>query len=131
MSKITVGEFGNGRYSNVMAELYRDSQRLLGFSEQQAHVTATRLGIDIGRLASGSADVSFGKSVNKDGYRTVKEVCSLKLPNSWAMSIAVICNGLDSLRKQGLDAIENSVNEQLMDYVNNACKVFTSEEVAS
>jgi len=130
MSKINIGEFGNGRYSNVMAELFRDSQRLLGFSPEQAHVTATRLGIDIGRLSSGSADVTFGKSVNKDGYRTVKEVCSLKLPNSWAMSVAVICNGLDNLRKQGLDPVENSVNEQILEFVNNATKVFAAEPVA-
>ena len=118
--KINLGDFGNGRYSPVMKELYQDTQRLLGFSKEQAHVTSARLGIDLGRLSSGSASVTFGKTTNKDGMRTVREVCSLKMPNSWALSVAVICNGLDGLRKQGLECVENTIANTLLEFVNSA-----------
>lgn len=120
---IVIGDFGNGRYRNLGLEMYADTQRLLGFSKEQAHVTAHRLMIDIGRLGAAKADVKIGGTVNKDGYRTCREVASLKLPNSWAMSINVICVGLDTLRKQGLEVIEVSVSTQLLDFVNAASKV--------
>jgi len=119
---VSIGEFGHGRYSATMAELYRDSQRLLGFSKGQAHVTASRLGIDLGRLSAGKVDVTLGKSVSKDGQRTLKETCSVKAPNSWAMSIGYICVALDALRKQGLEPVENTVNNSLMEFVNDAVK---------
>jgi hypothetical protein len=125
--KPAIGEFGHGRYSATMAELFRDSQRLLGFSEAQAHVTASRLGIDLGRLSSGKVDVTLGKSVSKDGQRTLKETCSVKAPNSWAMSIGYICVALDALRKQGLEPVENTVNNSLMEFVNDAAKKLISE----
>lgn len=120
MSKNTLGEFGNGRYSPVMSELYRDTQRLLGFSKEQAHVTSERLGIDLGRLSAAKAEITYGKKVDKDGYRTVREAAKAKLPNSWALSIAVICTGLDTLRAEGLDAVENSVSKELLEFVNSA-----------
>jgi hypothetical protein len=120
---VDLGNFGNGRYSPVMSELYQDTQRLLGFSKEQAHVTSARLGIDLGRLTSGQVrpeDIRLGAKTNKDGMRTVREVCSLKMPNSWALSIAVICNGLDNLRKQGLEVVECSVKDTLLEFVNDA-----------
>lgn len=119
-AKTVLGNFGNGRYSPVMGELYKDCQRLLGFSKQQAHVTAARLGIDLGRMSSVQAKVSIGQKLSKDGYRTVKEVASLKMPDSWAMSAAVICNGLDELRKQGLVCTENSAHDMLLKPINEA-----------
>lgn len=119
-SIVELGNFGNGRYSPVMSELYGDTQRLLGFNKHQAHVTSARLGIDLGRLGAGKAAVTFGKTTNKDGYRTVREVCSVKLPNSWALSVAVVCNGLDTLRKQGLQVVENTIHDSLLEYVNEA-----------
>jgi hypothetical protein len=123
MEKIEIGQFGKGRYSGVMGELYKGTIRLLGFSTLQAHATATRIGIDLGRLqASTDVKVGLSKKINKDGYRTVKEACSAKLPNSWAMSIMVITNGLDELRKQGLEVVENTVQTQLIEFVNNAAK---------
>jgi hypothetical protein len=120
--QVKLGEFGNGRYSPVMRELFGDTKRLLGFSDSQAHATAARLGIDLGRLTSGEARVNYGKTVSKDGYRTVREACSVKMPNSWALSIAVICNGLDDLRKQGLEVGENTIKDNLMEFVSNAAE---------
>lgn len=123
--KVELGNFGNGRYSPVMAELFSDTQRLLGFSKPQAHAVAARLGIDLGRLGAAviSADnIRIGKTVSKDGYRTVAEVAKIKMPNSWALSVAAICNGLDTLRKQGLEVVECSVNSALLEFVNEAAQ---------
>lgn len=116
------GDFGKGRYSPVMDELYSDSIRLLGLSEPQAHACAARLGIDLGRLSSAQIKgITYSKTTNKEGWRTVREICnSVKIPNSWAMSVAIICNGLTQLKKQGLDNIENSVNKDILEFINNA-----------
>ena len=117
---IEVGAFGNGRYSPVMSELYRDTQRLLGLTKEQAHTVSERLGIDLGRLATAKAEITYGKKVDKDGYRTVREVAKIKMPNSWALSIAVICTGLDQLRNEGLEVIDNTLHANLMEFVNKA-----------
>jgi len=120
---IVLGDFGNGRYSPVMLELYGDVQRLLGFGKEQAHAVSARLGIDLGRLTAGQVqgkDIRYSTKTNKDGLRTVREVCSLKMPNSWALSVAVICNGLDTLRKQGLVVVDCGVHESLLEFVNEA-----------
>lgn len=117
--EIQCGDFGNGRYRHVQEELYSDCQRVLGFSKEQAHATCERLGADLGRLQAAKASVTFGKKVDRDGYRTVREVAKLKMPNSWALSVAVICNGIFELQKQGLDAIENSIKNDLLEYVND------------
>ena len=129
-SKVEFGNFGKGRYAPVMEELFSDTIRLLKFSKPQAHVTSSRLGVDLGRLTSGqvSADnIKLGAKPNKDGYRTVREVCSIKMPNSWALSIAVICNGLDNLRKQGLECNDNSVNSHILEFVNAAALKLTKD----
>lgn len=118
---VTIGDFGNGRYSPAMGELYRDSQRLLGFNELQAHVTAARLGIDAGQLSAGKVTISFGKSVSKDGKRTLKEVTKgMKLSNSWAMSIGAVCSQLDDARKQGLEVVECTMAKEIMAFVNDS-----------
>lgn len=112
------GEFGNGRYSKVMAELYGDTQRLLGFGKGQAHTVATRLGVDLGKLQTAEAKVTYGKSVSKDGYRTVKEVAGIKVIESFAITCAALCAGLDALRKQGLMTVENTVSDTLLESIN-------------
>lgn len=119
--KVILGAFGDGRYSPAMSELYRDSQRLLGLSKEQAHAVAVRLGIDAGQLGAGKVGISFGKSVSKDGKRTLKEIVkSMKIIDSWAMSIGAICAQLDDTRKQGLVVVECTINKTLMDAVNVA-----------
>jgi hypothetical protein len=131
---ITIGNFGNARYSAVMAELFRDAQRLLDLSDNQAHAIAARLGIDLGRLNAGQIapdGIKISAKTDKEGWRTVSEVCKMKMPNSWAMSVAVICNGLDKLRGQGLviggkDA-KGSITKELLEAVNIATgKLFPS-----
>lgn len=119
--QIVLGAFGNGRYSPAMHELFNDSQRLLGFTPEQAHVTATRLGIDAGQLLNSKVTLAFGRTTNKDGHRTLKEITkAVRVPNSWAMSIGTICAQLDETRKQGLVVNDCTVAPELMKFVNEA-----------
>lgn len=120
--EIILGDFGNGRYSPVMEELFSDVQRLLGFSPEQAHATALRIGIDAGQLQSLKVEkLKFGAKVSKDGRRTLKEVTQAgKFLNSWAMSIGAICSQLDETRKQGLVLVEATVSEHLLEFVNKS-----------
>lgn len=127
--KVLLGIFGNGRYSPAMLELYRDSQRLLKFTKEQAHVTAARLGIDAGQLQSEQVTLKYGRTANKDGLRTLKEVTKgMKLHNSWAMSIGSICSQLDETRKQGLVVVECTIEKSLLDAVDNAASKIQSAE---
>lgn len=119
--KVTLGAFGDGKYSPAMKEVYKDSQRLLGFSKIQAHVTARQLGVDAGQLNAGKVKIAYGKSINKDGFRTLREITqAMKIRNTWAMSIGYILSELDVLRKQGLECVENSLNKDMLQFVTDA-----------
>ena len=119
--KIQIGQFGNGRYSPAMAELYHDSQRLLGFTPEQAHVTACRLGIDAGQLNSSKVTLSYGKSTDKEGRRTLKEITKgVKLVNTWAMSVGAVCSQLDDARKNGLIVNDCTMADPIMEAINAA-----------
>lgn len=118
---ITLGSFGDGRYSPAMKELYGDAKRLLGFTEVQAHVTAVRLGVDAGQLGAGKVELSYGKSVNGDGKRTLREITKgMKVTNSWALSIGSVCAQLDEARKSGLIVKQCTMDDDIMDFVNDA-----------
>lgn len=120
-TQVKLGDFGNGRFSPAMEELYKDSQRLLGFSQYQAHVTALRIGVDAGQLMNSPVKLAYGKSLSKDGKRTLKEVVKgVKCTNSWAMSIGAICSQLDEARANGLEVVECTVNDHLLSFVNEA-----------
>lgn len=122
LTKVVLGNFGNGRYSPAMGELYKDSQRLLGFSEEQAHVTAVRLGVDVGQaFRESKVNIGYGKTLSKDGKRNLKEIVkAVKLTNSWAMSIGAICSQLDDIRKQGLVVNDCTVTKEILSFVDDA-----------
>jgi hypothetical protein len=107
--KIVLGEF-SGRYKDVCKELFGDSKRLFGFSDVQAHAVCVRLACDLGRLNSGEAKVQYGKSLNADKMRTVKEVASLKMQETPSITVAFLCNSVDALRKQGLVVEKGSLS---------------------
>ena len=120
--KVILGAFGDGRYSPAMKELYQDSQRLLGFTPIQAHVTAVRLGVDAGQLGKGTVELSYGKSISKDGRRTLKEITKgMKIVNSWALSIGSVCAQLDDARKSGLEIVSCTMDKDIMSFVSDAC----------
>lgn len=104
---IKLGDFGNGRFSPAMKELYDDSQRLLSFTKEQAHVVARQIGVDAGNLLKGTVTLKYGSSVSKTGTMTLKEVTeSLKMNATPAMNVGSVCSQLDKARKVGL-VVEN------------------------
>lgn len=122
--KVVLGAFGNGRYSPAMEEVYKDTIRLLGFSEAQAHVVAAQVGRDAGQLNNQKVkSVSIGKSVSKDGKIGLKEVVdSMKVTCTWALSIASICSQLDATRKMGLVVNDVTVVDRLLLEVDAAAE---------
>lgn len=118
---ITLGYFGNGRFSHAMSELYADTVRLLNFTDEQAHATARRFGVDAGQLDNGDVKVKLGKSVNKDGLRAMTGAISkVKVNTTWALDIATVCIQLDEARKNGLIVNDCTMNETTMDAVSRA-----------
>jgi len=69
-------EFGDGRYSQVMKELFQDSQRLLGLSQDHAEKLAKSFGADLGRYAP-KIEIKYGR-VTKDGKMTLREASIIK-----------------------------------------------------
>ena len=68
--------FGQGRYSPLMAEAYKALQTLFGLSDETAQKIALAIGRDYGAVMSkgetGIGKVGFGK-INADNKATVKE----------------------------------------------------------
>lgn len=126
--QVILGAFGDGRYSPVMKSLYDSTQRLFGFSKEQAHVTAQRFGNDAGQLQSLRIDsIKMGHKVSKDGQRTMKEIVKAgKFLNSWAMTIATIVEIVDDARSQGLVTVELTINDQLFASVSEAATKITA-----
>lgn len=113
-----LGEFGDGRYSKVMTELFRDSQRLLCLTEQQADKLARSFGAELGRLAS---DVQFkwGK-VNKDNKCTLREVVTMKgITMTHALSLGRACVILQEATGFGVSSFEViTLDKQYQEWLN-------------
>lgn len=139
--KIHIGNFGNGRYSPAMEEIYKDTQRLFGFTPIQSHVTAAQVGRDAGQLANQRVTLAYGKASGKDSKMGLKEVTkAVKVNSTWALAIAYIASELDSLRKQGLICGEDegsqyaTINPRLQTAVDDACEgieAMTEQEIVS
>lgn len=75
----TIGMFGNGRYSPLMLECYRDSQVVFKLDEAQADKLARAIARDFGAaMTNAPVDAKVGKAVNKDGQVTLSEAAKLK-----------------------------------------------------
>lgn len=100
-NKPTIGQFGEGRYSKVASELFKDSQRLLNVTEAQADKIARAFMSDLGRLQSKVDSVALGK-LSKSGI-TLREISKVKLTNlSYSLTIAKLCTMLDEARNYGV-----------------------------
>lgn len=122
-TKVVFGNFGNGRYSPAMAEVYKDTQRLLSFTEGQAHAVAAQVGRDAGQLGNQNVKLAFGSISGKDKKIGLKEITSsLKVTCTPALSIARICTELDATRKIGLIVPDSgfSIAPLLQDWVDEA-----------
>lgn len=71
-------DFGNGRYSPLMEEVYADAQTVFKVDSAKAEKLARVVANDVGAaMASCPVDVRLGK-LNKDGRLTIAEVAKMK-----------------------------------------------------
>lgn len=112
-----VVEFGQGRYSAAMSELYADSGRLLSLSHGQAVKLAKSFGADLGRQQAVSK-IGFGKAT-KDGKITLKESATMKgVTVTFAISLAKACVLLQEARNYGVTNAEVEIREDMLAWLN-------------
>lgn len=74
-----LGEFGNGRYSALMEECFKDSQTVFKLTPKQADKLARMIASDYGSaMANSPVDVKRIKAANKDGKITLAEASKVK-----------------------------------------------------
>ena len=133
--KVDCGNFGNGTYSKVQLELFKDCLRLFKWTPEQAHVTATQFGIDCGQAYKTMiADtVKVGARGKKDSMQSLKaSMDSVKIISTYATETAFLVVGIDKLRTAGLIVNDISVKETILELVNkHAGKIqaMTDDEV--
>lgn len=77
--KQATGSFGNGRYSQLMSEIFEDSQVLLKLNEEQADKLARAVGRDFGAyMSTVKVEAKVSRSINKDGKVTLSEAAKMK-----------------------------------------------------
>lgn len=110
--------FGDGRYSNAMNELYKDSQRLLSLTPEQAERLARQLGVELGRLNM-TNKISFGR-VTKNQQVTIKEIASIKgVTMTHTLNMNMACVKLQEALNFGLDAIiEVKIKDNVMEFLS-------------
>lgn len=120
-TKVVFGNFGNGRYSPAMEEVYKDTIRLLSFSESQAHATAAQVGRDAGQIDNQKVKLGYGKIGGKDNKIGLKAVSdSVKVNCTWALSIARICVDLEALKKIGATCDNVTLTENIQSQCDDA-----------
>lgn len=71
-------DFGQGRYSPLMDEVYDDAQTIFQLSPQTSEKLAKAVARELGAiLANQPVEVKLGKT-NKDGKLTISEACKVK-----------------------------------------------------
>ena len=116
--KAVLGVFGNGRFSPAMNEVFKDTQRLFGFTGVQAHVTALRIGVDAGALNASQVKLSY-KDSKTQSLREITEAVKME-HRSWAITIGYLCAEIDKLRKKGLIPTDIDIDPTIMEFVNDA-----------
>lgn len=78
-TKATKPDFGHGRYSPLMSEVFEDAQAVFGLSAKTAEKLARNIGTDYGVIMSGGSvgmsKVTLGK-IDKNAKLTVKEAAT-------------------------------------------------------
>jgi hypothetical protein len=71
--------FGDGRYSPLMKECYKDIKVIFKLDEVKAEKLAKLIGSDFGAaMRQVQATSSIGKSLSKDGKVTLRDACKVK-----------------------------------------------------
>lgn len=110
-------EFGEGRYSSCMKELYNDSKRLLGLGHTQAVKLAHSFGVELGRH-NAKSEIKFGKAT-KEGKMTLRESATIKgVTVTYTISMAKLCVMIQELRTYGVVESEVVLREDFIDFLN-------------
>lgn len=76
--KSTKPDFGKGKYSALMQEVYHDAQIVFNISAQASEKLARQVASDIGAsMANQPVSIKLGK-VNDNGQLTISEACKVK-----------------------------------------------------
>lgn len=77
--KETKPNFGNGRYSALMEQTWKDGQVVFKLPSDKAEKLARQVGSDFGAAIAGAVvDAKIGKSITKDGKTTLAEAAKVK-----------------------------------------------------
>lgn len=115
-----VVDFGNGRYSKIAWEYYRDAQRLLKLDDIVAEKAAKSFIADWGRANATVDSIGIGK-INGHGLATLREVSKAKgVHMTPALSIAKLMVALDDARKLGVEEFSQlKLNQRLADWLKS------------
>lgn len=110
--------FGDGRYSPVMNELYKDSIRLLQLTQKQAERLARAYGAELGKLQMQNK-ISFGR-VTKNQQVTIREIASIKgVTMTHTLNLAKACVVLQDSLNFGIDSIiEVKLRDNVLEWLN-------------
>lgn len=113
--------FGEGRYSPLMAESFKDAKAIFGLSDKAAEKLARQIGSDFGAAMRGTiASTKLGKAITKDGKVTLSEAAKQKgvtLTN--ALSALRALDYANGAVKMGFNRNQTkwSVNKELGEYL--------------
>lgn len=123
-TKVVIGEFGNGRHSPAMREVYSACINYFNMSELKAHTVARQMGCDAGQLNNQKVGVKVGAAKGKDMKMSLSEVdAKCKVNATWSLQITHLCQALYALTKHGLFVGDgNDITPELMKEVTDASK---------
>lgn len=115
-----VVDFGNGRYSPLMAECFKDLQRIFKLDVVPAEKLARQIGTELGAImANAPVDVKLGKT-NKDNKMTISEAAKVKnLTQTWAILALRAINFANEANKNGVSVKDTDwqMSEGLKKYI--------------
>lgn len=114
ISQVKIGDFGNGRYSPLQGEIFKDVKDFFGLSEKAADKVARRCARDFGDVMAnhttiGLAQVKTGK-INKDGKLTIGEAAS-KVKNVTQTYGILVIRMLNYINDSDMFGIDNNRNK--------------------
>ena len=81
-------DFGNGRYSPLMVEAFKDAKTIFAFNDKSAEKLARQIGSDFGAAMQNTIAASkIGKALSKDGKVTLSEAAKAKVTVTNALLI--------------------------------------------
>lgn len=103
MPGLPMVEFGNGKYSKIMLELYRDSFVFLKLTPKEAELAARSYGADLGRLQTHVQKVTLGRVSKSTETLTLRESAMIKGVPLWnSIRIAKLCVAFADVWKLGI-----------------------------